>query len=100
MINKVMSMIFGMILLLVGIIVLLNVGPQLLGMTVTNAATGYISNATGCYIDMTTPTSDVPANGIYCSGFSLYPILLIVGFFVSMVVIIMLYFKGLIGGKK
>jgi len=46
MINKVMDLIYGMVMLLVGIIVLLNVGPQLLGMTVTNAATGYISNTT------------------------------------------------------
>lgn len=91
MINKVMSIVVMLILAMVGFTVLFAIAPSLLGTTLSSIDNGYLLNATGCYVDMPTPTVDVLTSDVYCTMGALYPTLYIFAF----VVVVILLFVGM-----
>ena len=91
--SKVMDAVIGLVMLLVAVVVLMNVGPSLLGSAVTSASTGYISNATGCFIDSPSPTADVAVNSVYCSTFTVFPIIMVIVFIVMVLGVVFAVLK-------
>ncbi len=93
MINKSIAMVLGIVFGVVGVVLLLQAGPSLVGDAIVAVDDSYIENATGCYIDQASGP-DTQVEDFYCTGFGLLPLVLIGLFFAAVIGFLVSIFTG------